>query len=105
MRRYSPVTWPGSIHGAPDALGRVALDTFGPQMLLRGGPPQRAARLVAQGVPLEQAARVAAAQGKGHIGETLLAATFSARSGALQNSHRARPNPVANDPRSDLQGT
>jgi hypothetical protein len=103
VSEYNLVNWPATVYGAPDALARVAVGEHGPAMLLRGGSPQRAARLVASGVPVEKAARVAAAQGKGHIGETLQAAGFAARSGALQRPDDARPNPVANDPSTDVQ--
>jgi hypothetical protein len=103
MAPYAPVNPPGTIYGAPDALGRVATNAYLPLMLVRGGPPQRAARLVDRGVALPRAARAAAAQGKGHVAETVQAAMFTARSGAMSGSHSARPNPVANARHDDVQ--
>ena len=88
---------------ATDALSSAAVSLHAPWALVRGGPVQRAANLMARGAPVLEASRIAARQGKGHVGEIQQSATYSARSGALGRPFHARPNPQANDPRVDVE--
>jgi hypothetical protein len=58
---------------------------------------------MARGADPLTASVVAAAQGKGHVAELAQSAHFTAASAALGGPNRARPNPVANDPRVDVE--
>lgn len=84
-------------------LTATAVAHHGPAILVRGGPVQRAANLVARGATIESAAWEAARQGKGHVGELLQSADYTARAGVLGRDFHARPNPRANDPRVDVE--
>jgi hypothetical protein len=103
MYRYRPVIAAPTPFGAPAAIAEAAVQTFAPAILTRGGPYQRAANLVARGETLAYATETASAQGKGHMGELMQSVEYSARAGSLGNGHHARPNPIANDPRIDVQ--
>jgi hypothetical protein len=72
-------------------------------MLTRGGPYQRSARLVAAGFDPETASAMAAAQGKGHVAELSQSARFTTHAAAFGSPLHARPNAVANDPRTDVE--
>jgi hypothetical protein len=85
------------------ALADVATILHAPHILTRGGPYQRSLNLVARGADPFTASAMAAAQGKGHVAELSQAAHYTSTAAALGQSLRARPNPVANDPRTDVE--
>lgn len=94
---------PNSLGFVSAALSETAVCQHAPAALIRGGPMQRAARLLDGGYELVVAADIAAKQGKGHIAELHQAATFTAEAGARLRSLSARPNPRANDPIIDVE--
>lgn len=98
-----PIPTPSSPLAPGAALSAAAVATHAPAALLRGGPVQRAAKLVTTGVPVKVAAAMAARQGKGHVGEVQQAAGYSTRAGVLGRPYHARPNRRANDPAIDVE--
>jgi hypothetical protein len=88
---------------SPAALADAATAFHAPHMLTRGGPYQRSVNLVARGADPHTASVTAAAQGKGHVAELAQSAHYTATAAALGRTVRARPNPVANDPRTDVE--
>ncbi len=100
MRRPLP---PNSHSIAAAALAKAAVVQHAPAALTRGGPVQRAARLVEDGFSVPEAAGIAAKQGKGHVAEIHQSASFTAMAAAGLRPHTARPNPRANDPIDDVQ--
>lgn len=98
-----PILNPSSPLAPGAALSSAAVATYSPAALVRGGPMQRAAKLVTAGVPVNVAAATAARQGKGHVGEVQQAAGYSTRAGALGRAYHARPNRCANDPAIDVE--
>ncbi len=87
-----------AVSGVADA----AVHRFGPKYLERGGPAARVIREAAKGKSAQEAARIAAHQGKGHIAELRQSAEFTARAGIFGEPCLAWPNPVANDPQLDV---
>jgi hypothetical protein len=98
-----PIVIPNAPLASGESLSAAAVATYAPAALLRGGPINRAANLVAAGLSIDAAAATAARQGKGHVGEVQQSAGYSARAGALRRPYRARPNRQANDPSVDVE--
>jgi len=88
--------------GALDALTDVAVHQYGPQHLTRGGPTNRARAVVARGGSVQHAADVASRQGKGHVAEVQVAASYSLLSGLFGEGFHSQPNNSANHPHEDL---
>lgn len=103
MARLRPPVAPSHPLASPTALASFATSQHAPEMLIRGGPYQRAVKVMASGADAMTASVVAAAQGKGHVAELAQSAHFTASSAALGGPHHARPNPLANDPRVDVE--
>lgn len=100
---FAPPTLAASPLASSQALASVATLAHAPHMLRRGGPHQRSVNLVARGADITTASVIAAAQGKGHVGELAQSAHFTTAAVALGRPNRARPNPIANDPRIDVE--
>ncbi len=99
MEAYSGNNPYAAISGIADS----AVLKHGPQFLERGGPVSRALSEFYRGSPPDEAAAVAARQGKGHVAELRLAIEQTLSSGLLGKPYRSRPNPIANDPHVDIE--
>ncbi len=81
----------------------IATAHYGPAMLERGGPAARARRVHAAGADVTIAAVTAAKQGKGHIAELSQALSFEVDAALRASPFDARPSPLANDSKADLE--
>jgi len=84
-------------------LADAAVFKHGPQFLKRGGPVNRALSEFCRGSSPDEAAAIAAQQGKGHVAELRLASEQTLSSGLLGKPYRSRLNPVVNDPHVDIE--
>ena len=99
---------PATLVGAGKALSELARRRHLGTQLRRAGGPQRVARALARGIPAGYAVQATAKITKGHAAELAQSIEFTVHAALAGARERARPNPRANDPLTDvhiLRGT
>ena len=86
-----------------EVLGDLAVRQHAESFLTRGGGVGRAQSELRKGLPIADAARIAAKQAKGHGAEIRQAAELTTEAGWTYQPYRGRPNKVANDPHIDVE--